>query len=97
MPLKRSLETLSRSTYQQLALPSENNPVQYYKAVAPDLYDTILNRCVVPGTLCMKDMMKHSHDTGHAAAAVEKRPNSSPNNSNSKAHSDAQIKAHHGH
>lgn len=82
--VKAEGDTLSRPVYQQLAKPSENNPVQYYNAVAPGLYDAILNRCVEPGTLCMKDMMKHQH-TGHAAA----------NTTAPKHH--AQAEAHHGH
>ena len=53
-------DVLSRDTYKALEKPSTNNPVQYFSAVAPGLYDAILNRCVDPGTLCMRDMMRHS-------------------------------------
>lgn len=67
--VKTDGDVLSRSVYTELAEPSEYNPVQYYREVAPDLYDAILNRCVEPGTLCMKDMMKHhgSHKSEVAA------------------------------
>lgn len=66
---RRDGESLSRDTYKALEAPSFNNPVQYFGAVAPGLYDAILNRCVDPGTLCMKDMMRHhgSDNAGHSA------------------------------
>lgn len=59
-------EPLQRDNYKALEQPSTNNPVQYFSTVAPGLYDAILNRCVDPGTLCMKDMMNHkAHESGH--------------------------------
>ncbi len=62
--VKREGEPLSRAVYTALAEPSEYEPVRYYSEVMPGLYDKILNRCVEPGTLCMKDMMKgHKHHT----------------------------------
>ncbi|RXZ37069.1 ubiquinol oxidase subunit II [Oxalobacteraceae bacterium CAVE-383] len=57
--------TLTRAAYLQLEQPSENNPVRHYAAVAPGLYDAILNRCVQAGSICMKDMM--AADAGRAA------------------------------
>ncbi|CAA2107924.1 ubiquinol oxidase subunit II [Variovorax paradoxus] len=48
---------LSRALYQKLEVPSEREPVRHYAAVAPDLYDAILNRCVDSGKMCMKQMM----------------------------------------
>ena len=48
---------LSRDSYLQLSQPSERDPVRRYAAVAPDLYDAILNRCVEQNRMCMKDMM----------------------------------------
>jgi cytochrome o ubiquinol oxidase subunit 2 len=47
---------LNRDAYLALAHPSENEPVRHYGAVAPDLYDAILNRCVQPGRPCIRDM-----------------------------------------
>ncbi len=48
---------LNREGYMQLSQPSERDPVRKYATVAPDLYDAILNRCVEPNRMCMKDMM----------------------------------------
>ena len=49
---------LSREDYRALAKPSEREPVRHYATVAPDLYDMILNLCVDPGKMCLRDMMK---------------------------------------
>ena len=60
--VKREGQALTRDVYTALAEPSEYEPVRYYSEVMPGLYEKILNRCVEPGTLCMKDMMKgHKH------------------------------------
>lgn len=50
-------DTLSREVYQALEQPSMDEPVRLYAEVEPGLYDAILNRCVEPGSLCMRDMM----------------------------------------
>lgn len=60
---------LSRPAYKALEKPSIDDPVRYYSAVMPGLYDAILNRCVDPGTLCMKDMM-----AGHKGHATRQSP-----------------------
>jgi cytochrome o ubiquinol oxidase subunit 2 len=39
---------LDRQGYLQLAKPSEREPVRRYSLVAADLYDAILNQCVLP-------------------------------------------------
>jgi cytochrome o ubiquinol oxidase subunit 2 len=70
--VKADGDILSRSVYKELAKPSEYNPVQYYSAVEPELYESILNRCVEPGTPCMKDWMtphKGSHNKPASASA----------------------------
>lgn len=85
--VKTDGDVLSRSVYTELAEPSEYNPVQYYREVAPELYDAILNRCVEPGTLCMKDMMKH-HGNHKSDAAT-------PDSTNSTAKTDDE--GHHAH
>jgi cytochrome o ubiquinol oxidase subunit 2 len=48
---------LKRADYLVLEKPSEREPVRHYGAVAPNLYNAILNRCVLPGTMCMSEMM----------------------------------------
>jgi cytochrome o ubiquinol oxidase subunit 2 len=56
---------LQTSEYLTLERPSEKVPVARFGAVAPDLYDRILNRCVRPGTPCMKDVMAQDGHQGH--------------------------------
>lgn len=48
---------LTREQYKKLEVPSEREPVRHYAAVAPDLYDAILNLCVDRNKMCMKEMM----------------------------------------
>ncbi len=48
---------LGRPEYLELEKPSEREPVRRYGTVASDLYDAILNRCVLPGKMCERDMM----------------------------------------
>lgn len=50
-------DTLTRAAYLKLEQPSEREPVRHYASVDPGLYDAILNRCVEPNRMCMKDMM----------------------------------------
>ena len=49
---------LDRARFIRLEQPSTNAPVMRFADVAPDLYEAILNRCVVSGQLCMDDMMR---------------------------------------
>ena len=44
---------LDQAAYAVLVAPSQKDPVRYYGAVAPGLYQSILNRCVQPGPACM--------------------------------------------
>lgn len=64
---------LSYTVYKELEKPSEYDPVRYYNAVMPGLYERIFNRCVDPGTVCMKDMM-HAHGShkDHQVAPPER-------------------------
>jgi cytochrome o ubiquinol oxidase subunit 2 len=48
---------LSRGSYVQLEQPSEREPVRRYGAVAPDLFDAIVNRCVDQSRMCLREMM----------------------------------------
>ncbi|MBJ7262820.1 MAG: ubiquinol oxidase subunit II [Burkholderiaceae bacterium] len=50
-------ETLSREAYLQLEQPSERVAVRRFSAVAPNLFDLVVNRCVEEGRMCMGEMM----------------------------------------
>lgn len=54
---QQSPDSLTRAAYLQLEVPSERNPVHYYGSVANGLYDAILNRCVEPNRMCLRDIM----------------------------------------
>ena len=69
--VKAQGEELTRPVYKELEKPSQNEPVRYYRSVMPGLYDKILNRCVDPGTLCMKDMMGGHQHAGHQPEKAE--------------------------
>lgn len=62
---------LTRPVYRKLELPSAAEPVHYYPSVDPELYEAILNRCVEPGTLCMKDMSHMNHPAPEGSPAME--------------------------
>jgi len=47
---------LDRDDYLKLEKPSEKEPVRHYATVDSDLYDHILNRCVVDNKMCAKQM-----------------------------------------
>ena len=53
---KKTGATLDRSSYRQLAIPSQNNPRQIYGKVSPNMYDTIVASYMSP-------MGKHSGGT----------------------------------
>ena len=67
---KSSGASLSRDKYLTLAKPSEREPVQRYGSVAPGLYDAILNLCVAPGKMCLRDMMAIDAKGGLGLAGV---------------------------
>ena len=69
--VKTEGDELSRPVYKVLEKPSEKNPVHYYRSVASELYDAILNRCVDAGSVCMKDWMSPNHE-GHDSSASPK-------------------------
>jgi cytochrome o ubiquinol oxidase subunit 2 len=54
--VKQGRDALSRDNYLQLARPSENEPPHRYATADPGLFDAILNMCVEPGKMCMKEM-----------------------------------------
>jgi cytochrome o ubiquinol oxidase subunit 2 len=55
--VKQGGTMLNRDTYLKLEKPSTKEPVRYYAGFDDGLYEAILNMCVRPGTMCMKDMM----------------------------------------
>jgi cytochrome o ubiquinol oxidase subunit 2 len=62
---KASPRPLQTAQYLALEKPSEKVPVMRFGAVAPDLFDRVVNRCVAPGTPCMKDVMaRDGHHMG---------------------------------
>jgi cytochrome o ubiquinol oxidase subunit 2 len=67
---KASKDELTRDAYLKLEKPSEREPVRRYRAVAPDLFDAVVNRCVEQGKMCMREMMAmdaHRPSGGRAA------------------------------
>lgn len=48
---------LDRPVYLALERPSERDPVRYFGKVEPGLFDAVVNMCVEPGKMCMRDMM----------------------------------------
>ena len=57
---------LDKSTYLNLAKPSERDPVQRFASVEDGLYDKVLNRCVEDGKMCMHHMMAIDANGGDA-------------------------------
>lgn len=60
-----------RMEYLEFAKPSEREPVQYFANVDPELYDAILNRCVEPNKLCMRDMMHIDANGGGGKEGID--------------------------
>lgn len=50
-------DSLDRTSYVELEKPSEREPVRRYGKLDKEVFDAVVNRCVEPGTVCMKDMM----------------------------------------
>lgn len=55
--VRASDEALSRQRYLKLEQPSERNPVQRFSSAAPRLFEAIVNRCVEPNRMCIRDVM----------------------------------------
>lgn len=49
--------TLDRDAYLKLERPSQRDPVRRFATTDPALFDAIVNLCVEPGKMCMRDMM----------------------------------------
>jgi cytochrome o ubiquinol oxidase subunit 2 len=56
---KASGNTLGRADYLALEKPSEKEPVRYYGNVQPNLFLSVVNRCVAEGTVCANHQMAH--------------------------------------
>ena len=63
--VKASQQTLGAAAYEQLAQPSENNPVAYYSQVQPNLFAGI-----VAGRLQAGRLLAHAAPQAKAAAAI---------------------------
>ncbi|MBD0415459.1 ubiquinol oxidase subunit II [Oryzicola mucosus] len=61
---------LDRTSYQELAKPSENVPVQKFGTVENNLFRFIRDRCVEPGKMCMDEMMAIDRNGGLGLAGV---------------------------
>jgi cytochrome o ubiquinol oxidase subunit 2 len=57
--VKASGNTLGRADYLTLEKPSEKEPVRYYGNVQPNLFLSVVNRCVAEGAVCMSHQMAH--------------------------------------
>ena len=67
---------LNRAGYLALEKPSVADPVHRYGAVAPALYQAIVNRCVDPAAVCMDQMM--AADNARARNGIVKREAAQP-------------------
>lgn len=54
---RRAPTKLDRTAYLKLERPTEREPVRRFAAVDPGLFDAVVNLCVEPGKMCMRDMM----------------------------------------
>ena len=68
---KESGKGFGRQEYLEFAKPSEREPVQYFASVDPELYSAILNRCVEPNKLCMRDMMHIDANGGGGKEGID--------------------------
>jgi cytochrome o ubiquinol oxidase subunit 2 len=55
--VKAEGQPLSRDAYLALEKPSEKEPIRHFASVEDGLYSAILNMCVLPGKMCMHEMM----------------------------------------
>ena len=49
---------LNRTSYADLARPSENEPVKRFSIVDPTLFSDVLDSCATPGAVCARDVMR---------------------------------------
>lgn len=87
--------TLERADYLALEKPSEREPARRYGAVAPDLFNAVVNRCVAPGTVCMEQMM--ADDARRAREAAGQKSGSKDKHAHPVAKADTGAPAQHSH
>jgi cytochrome o ubiquinol oxidase subunit 2 len=61
---------LGRNEYLELERPSEREPVRHYGRAMAGLFDAILNLCVEPTKMCMRDMMAIDAQGGLGFAGI---------------------------
>ncbi|HEX2134767.1 MAG TPA: ubiquinol oxidase subunit II [Microvirga sp.] len=64
---------LNRDAYLALEKPSELEPVRYFASVEQGLHHAILNMCVVPGKMCVNEMMHIDAMGGAGIHSLENR------------------------
>ncbi|MDV3459292.1 ubiquinol oxidase subunit II [Sphingomonas sp. HF-S4] len=74
--VKASGTALDTARFLELEKPSEKVKPMYFSRIEADLFDRAFNRCVRPGTKCMKDVMRHDMESGMGMPAG--RNNSTP-------------------
>jgi cytochrome o ubiquinol oxidase subunit II len=71
--VKADRQELTRPSYLELEKPTRREPVRRYGAVAPDLFNAIVNRCVAPGQRCESDMVHEMHRAPAAHADTDRK------------------------
>ena len=62
--------SLDRAAYLTLEKPSENEPPRHFASVEGGLFDAVVNMCVEPGKMCMRDMMAVDARGGMGLAGI---------------------------
>ena len=70
--MKTNPGVLNRADYLSLEKPSVREPVRYYGAVEPALFNRVVNRCVAEGSVCMNQQMSDDHKRNQMAAEIRK-------------------------
>jgi cytochrome o ubiquinol oxidase subunit II len=67
---RSSGSALDRTTYLALEKPSENEAARRFASVEAGLFDAVVNMCVEPGKMCMRDMMAIDGRGGMGLAGI---------------------------
>ena len=68
--VREAKDPLNREEYQRLDQPSERVPVRHYGTTMAGLFDAVVNLCVDPNKMCMRDMMAIDARGGLGMAGV---------------------------